>query len=42
LKPRFDWSAIRMYGLNAAGQNHGILLGSKGWMPQGQGDWLPR
>jgi predicted RNA methylase len=42
LKPRFDWSAIRMYRLNAAGQNHGILLGSKGWMPQGQGGWLLR
>jgi hypothetical protein len=33
LKSRFDWSALRVYGLNAAGENHGILLGAKGWTP---------
>jgi hypothetical protein len=32
LKPRFDWSALRIYGLNAPGQNHGILLGTRGWV----------
>jgi hypothetical protein len=33
LKPRFSWSAQRMYGLNAPGQNHGILMGTRGWVP---------
>ena len=33
LKTCFDWSASRIYGLNAPGQNHGILLGSKRWVP---------
>lgn len=31
LKSRFDWSALRVYSLNAPGENHGILLGAKGW-----------
>jgi hypothetical protein len=33
LKLRFDWSALRVYSLNAPGENHGILLGAKGWRP---------
>lgn len=33
VKSRFDWSALRVYGLNAPGENHGILLGAKGWTP---------
>ena len=33
LKPRFDWSTLRVYDLNAPGENHGILLGTRGWMP---------
>jgi hypothetical protein len=33
LKSRFDWSTLHVYGLNAPGQNHGILLGSKRWSP---------
>ena len=33
LKPRFDWSALRIYDLNLPGQNHGVLLGTKGWVP---------
>ena len=33
LQTCFDWSAARIYGLNAPGQNHGILLGSKRWIP---------
>jgi hypothetical protein len=33
LKRRFDWSALRVYGLNAPGENHGVLLGTKGWAP---------
>jgi hypothetical protein len=31
LKSRFDWSTLRIFDLNLAGQNHGILLGTKGW-----------
>jgi len=33
LKLRFDWSGVRVYGLNAPGENHGILLGTRGWTP---------
>jgi len=33
LESRFDWSASRVYSLNAPGENHGILLGAKGWAP---------
>lgn len=31
----FEWSLLRVYGLNAPGQNHGILLATKSWTPQG-------
>ena len=34
LESRFDWSALSVYAMNAPGQNHGILLGSKRWLPQ--------
>lgn len=34
---RFDWSALRVYRLNAPGQNHGILLGTRGWTVPGLG-----
>jgi 16S rRNA G966 N2-methylase RsmD len=34
LTPRFSWSARRMYGLNAPGQNHGLLMGTRGWVPR--------
>jgi hypothetical protein len=33
LTARFDWSALRIYNMNMPGQNHGILLGTKGWAP---------
>jgi len=33
LRSRFDWHAIHTYELNASGQNHGILLGTCGWIP---------
>jgi hypothetical protein len=35
LTPRFDWTAIKLYGLNEPGENHGILLGTLGWVPEG-------
>jgi len=33
LKARFDWSTERIYDLNTPGQNCGIVLGTKGWIP---------
>ena len=33
LTSRFDWSALRVYPLNAPGENHGVLLGTRGWAP---------
>jgi hypothetical protein len=33
LMPRFSWSTKRLYGLNAPGQNHGLLIGTRGWVP---------
>jgi 16S rRNA G966 N2-methylase RsmD len=30
---RFDWSKLRIYDIDAAGRNHGVLLGSRSWMP---------
>jgi len=33
LESRFDLSTSRVYSLNAPGENHGILLGAKGWAP---------
>jgi hypothetical protein len=30
---RFDWSDLKIYDLNAPGQNHGVLLGTAGWSP---------
>ena len=29
----FDWSDLKIYDLNAPGQNHGVLLGTAGWSP---------
>lgn len=37
LTPRFDWCARHVYHLNAPGENHGILLGTRGWVP-----WIVR
>jgi hypothetical protein len=34
LMQRFSWSTKRMYGLNAPGQNHGLLIGTRGWVPR--------
>src|SRR5262245_19923217 len=35
LRDRFDWSTVRVYSLDAPGQNHGIVVGTKGWTPSG-------
>ena len=28
-----EWSTLRVYDFNVEGQNHGILLGTRGWTP---------
>jgi hypothetical protein len=33
LKPLVDWSDLKVYDINVPGRNHGILLGTKGWVP---------
>ena len=33
LAPRFDWSTLHVYRLNRPSENHGILLGTRGWSP---------
>jgi hypothetical protein len=33
LQTRLDWTELRIYDLNEAGRNHGIVLGTKGWAP---------
>ena len=33
LIPRFDWSTRHVYRLSTPGENHGILLGTRGWSP---------
>jgi hypothetical protein len=33
LQTMLDWSELRVYDLNIAGKNHGILFGTKGWKP---------
>jgi hypothetical protein len=34
LETCFDWSSLNIYALNTPGQDHGILLGSKRWLPR--------
>jgi hypothetical protein len=33
LTARFSWFATKIYDLNTAGQNHGLLLAAHGWAP---------
>ena len=33
VRRRFDWSKTALYRLNAPGQNHGVLLGTRRWAP---------
>ena len=33
LEPLLDWTDLKVYDINVAGRNHGILLGTKGWAP---------
>jgi hypothetical protein len=32
---RLSWSRLEKYALNVPGHNHGLLMGTKGWSPQG-------
>ena len=34
LQAQLDWTELRVYDLNEKGRNHGILLGTKGWIPR--------
>ena len=34
LKAHLEWSRLRIFDLNVAGRNHGVLLGTKGWRPE--------
>lgn len=34
LETHFDWSRLRVYDLDEPGHNHGILVGSKRWVPE--------
>jgi RNA cap guanine-N2 methyltransferase len=33
LKRNFDWSDLNLYNVNVAGSEHGILLGTRRWVP---------
>jgi hypothetical protein len=33
LERTLDWCRLEAYGFNVPGRNHGILLGTKGWVP---------
>jgi hypothetical protein len=33
LQTRFEWSDLRIYSLNAPGQNHGLIMGTHRWDP---------
>ncbi|MDA9488860.1 hypothetical protein [Bradyrhizobium sp. CCBAU 11361] len=33
LQGKLDWSDLKIYDFNAAGRNHGVLLGTRGWTP---------
>jgi hypothetical protein len=34
VQARLDWTELRLYNINEEGRNHGILLGTKGWVPR--------
>ena len=39
LSTRFDWTQTRTYDLNAPGENHGILIGTRSWNPASDPAW---
>ena len=34
LQTQLDWTELRIYDINEKGRNHGIFLGTKGWVPR--------
>jgi hypothetical protein len=34
IQRRLDWTTLHTYEINEKGRNHGILLGTKGWVPR--------
>ena len=34
LQRRWAWSALHHYDLDEVGRNHGVLLGTRGWVPR--------
>jgi len=42
LRTRLDWTELHIYNINEKGRNHGSLLGTKGWAPQGPTPVLAR
>jgi hypothetical protein len=41
VRERLDWTELRIYDINEKGRNHGVLLGSKGWVPSSTTDVVP-
>jgi hypothetical protein len=33
IQAQLDWTELGLYDINEKGRNHGILLGTKGWVP---------
>ena len=33
IRTHLDWTALRIYDINERGRNHGVVLGTKGWIP---------
>jgi 16S rRNA G966 N2-methylase RsmD len=33
IRMRLDWTDLRIYRINEKGRNHGVILGTKGWVP---------
>jgi len=34
VRARFDWSELRIFDLNVPGEKPGVLLGTRGWIPE--------
>jgi hypothetical protein len=34
IRMRLDWTDVRIYPINEKGRNHGVILGTKGWVPR--------
>ena len=34
IRKRLDWTDLRIYPVTEKGRNHGVILGTKGWVPR--------